>query len=127
MATLVFLLGTMPFFARRVGGFSLFGVLVVTVVGILVSLSGFLFKANVVVLTVLAMGTVLSLVFRNNGYGKAKAVQIELEKNQPGKSRFIATRTEQEQNMLWIGDFAIVLAVTVLLVSAYSSIRAWVN
>ncbi|MEN3371958.1 hypothetical protein [Dechloromonas sp. ZS-1] len=127
MATLMFLLGTVPFFARRVGGFTLFGVLVVTVVGIFVSLSGFLFKANVVVLAVLAMGTVLSLVFSNNGYGKAKAAQIELENNQPGKSRFIATRTEQEQNMLWIGDFAIVLAVTVLLVWAYSSIRAWIN
>ena len=127
MATLMFLLGTVPFFVRRVGGYTLTGLLIVAAAGVLVSLAGFLFKANIVVIPCLLMGGLLSQVFCTNAYGKAKAGLIDLEKNQPHRTKFLATRTEQEQNMLWIGDFAIVLAVTVLLVWAYSSIRAWIN
>lgn len=127
MATLMFLLGTVPFFVRRVGGYTLTGLLIVAAAGVLVSLAGFLFKANIVVIPCLLMGGLLSQVFCTNAYGKAKAGLIDLEKKQPHRTKFLATRTEQEQNMLWIGDFAIVLAVTVLLVWAYSSIRAWIN
>lgn len=127
MATLMLLLGTVPFFARRVGGYTLTGLLVVAGTGVLVSLAGFLFKANIVVIPCLLMGALLSRFFCYNSYGKAKAGLIDLEKNQPHRTKFLATRTEQEQNMLWISDFAIVLVVVVLLVRGYSSIQSWFN
>lgn len=127
MATLMLLLGTVPFFARRVGGYTLTGLLIVAAAGILISLTGFLFKANVVVFPFLLMGGLLGRVFCTNAYGKAKAGLIDLEKNQPHRTTFLATRTEQEQNMLWIGDFAIVLVIVVLLVWGYSSIQSWIN
>lgn len=127
MATLMLLLGTLPFFARRVGGFTLTGLLIVAAAGVLVSLAGFLFKANIVVIPCLLMGALLSQLFCYNACGKAKAGLIDLEKNQPHRTKFLATRTEQEQNMLWIGDFAIVLVIVVLLVWGYSSIQSWFN
>lgn len=127
MATLMLLLGTVPFFARRVGGYTLTGLLIVAAAGVLVSFAGFLFKANIVVIPCLLMGALLSHVFCCNAYGKAKAGLIDLEKNQPHRTKFLATRTEQEQNMLWIGDFAIVLVIIVLLVWGYSSIQSWFN
>jgi len=127
MATLMLLLGSVPFFARRVGGYTLTGLLVVAAAGVLVSLAGFLFKANIVVIPFLLMGALLSRVFCYNAYGKAKAGLIDLEKSQPHRTKFLATRTEQEQNLLWNGDFAIVLVVVVLLVWGYSSIKPWIN
>lgn len=127
MATLMLVLSTVPFFARRVGGYTLTGLLLVAAAGILISLAGFLFKANVVVFPFLLMGGLLGRVFCANAYGKAKAGLIDLEKNQPHRTKFLATRTEQEQKMLWICDFAIVLVIVILLVWGYSSIQAWIN
>ncbi len=123
MMTLMFLLGTVPFFSRHIGGYTLTGLLIVTAGGVLVSLLGFLFKGNVAVLPFMVMGALLSVVFRHNAYGRAKAVLIDLEKSQVGVSRFLATRTEQEQNMLQIGDFFIVLVAAALLVWLYSSVK----
>lgn len=125
--TLMLLLGTVPFFARRIGGYTLTGLLIVTAAGVLVSLLGFIFKANVVVLPFMVMGALLSVVFRHNAYGRVKAALIDVEKSQVGVSRFLATRTEQEQNMLQIGDFFIVLVAAALLAWLYSSVKPWIN
>ena len=127
MVTLMLLLGTVPFFARRVGGYTLSGLLIVTVAGVLASSTGFLFDLNVVVFACLVMAALLSRVFCSNAYGKAKEELINLEKSQHAAPKFLATRTEQEQNMLWIGDFIIMLVIVFLLAWGYSGIQTWIH
>ena len=126
MAT-TFLLATLPFFCRRAGGFTLAGLLKVSAAGILVSLSAFLFKTDIVVIPVLIVGALLPTVFRTNEYGRIKLALIDIEKRQPAASKLMATRTEQEQNTLWIVDFFVVLFLFCILACAYSGLKAWTN
>lgn len=120
MLTLMLLLGSMPFFSRRLGGYSLVGVLVVTGAGLLVALLGWLLGGNPVVFVFLVMGGLLSRVFHLSAYGRMQAELIELEENQPGRKGVMATRTRQAQSMLWVGDFVQVVILLLFLWWAYS-------
>lgn len=127
VATTMYLLGTLPFFSRRLGGYTLAGLLNVSAVGVLVSLCAFLIKANMVVIPVLVIGALLPTAFRANAYGRTMQALVDLEKGQPTASKFMATRTEQEQNLLGIADYFVVLFLFCVLAYAHSVLKAWAN
>lgn len=73
------------------------------------------------------MGALLSIMFTKNEYGILKEQQIDLEKQQPDASKFLASSTEQEQNILWLGDFAVVIIVCIVLAWLYTMAKSLFN
>lgn len=123
--TLVFLLGLDPFFMRRNRQFSLLGLLAVFGAGLGLAGFGWLISFNFIVVAWIGMTWTLQVAAQPTKYGNMIDYQIGLEKQSPAdRSRWLNTLTEQNERMLAVGDFVLVLIVGFLLLWAFNAIAA---
>lgn len=120
---LVYLVGLTPFFSRRTTAYSINGLLMIALTGNLIAFFGWLIRANAIVVVWIAMAYATEHFSRTLAYGRLIAGQIELEKQQPGASKWINPPSVQRQRMLFVYDLAIVLGVGFVGLWAYQSIR----
>lgn len=107
--TLAFLIGSVPFFARRGGSFGTKAVAAICFTGVGISLLGKLVGFPAEVPLVFGYALAMSLTFEKNASGEETERKIEEERSSPNASRFLATKTEQEQNVQWLIDFLFAL------------------
>lgn len=114
--TFIFLVGLVPFFARRDYWLNGGGLLAISGVGLAIAGIGWLFDSNFFVLVFFGMAWAMGLAAQPSAYGKATRHRIELEKLTYGNPP-----TAIRERWLHTLDFLTVLGLGLMLLWAYSA------
>lgn len=113
--TLIFLLGLVPFYARRDYEFNGIGLLAISGAGLILAGIGWLFGTNFIIVVYFGMAWAMGLAAQPTAYGKAIQHRIELE-----SLTYSNPPTAKRERLLHAWDFLIVLALGLLLLGLAS-------